>query len=192
LIYYDICRRNEIQELDGTEDGGESYIESLDSHIRAYNTLQLGNNLFNKVFGASAWLPSLLSALITVLPFGLYGIIKLGWKLDIFSYAYCTVAVPCIFILLLAFYSPMESLQFASAQLSDKNLVYNIISKVSSKNGSETRQKSKKKRNYVKALLNSGRPLQCKLYCFGFIDKQAKTTLFKLIVDSTIYILLTF
>jgi hypothetical protein len=154
--------------------------------------LQLLNSLFNKVFGSSAWLPSFLFLLISILPLGMSGIIKLGGQLDVLSYTFCIVVVPCICILLLGFYSPLESLHSSSTQLSDKYHVRRIISKVCSKLGGETWPGGKKQRKYVSALLSSCRPLQCKLYCFGFIDKGAKATLFNLIVDSTVYLLLTF
>ncbi len=135
MIWY----RTGIEALDATTDDFDSNAAILESNIRAYGVLQLLNILLNKVFCTSGWLPSLLLAASVVLPLAFYVIIKIGGKVDIFSNAYCIVVIPCLFILLIGFYSPMEALYSASDQLSRKNKIYRVISKAVAKNGTETR-----------------------------------------------------
>ncbi len=183
--------RRIVTKIDSGDDGTTEL--NFDLMLRVYNILRLLNNIYNTTLGASLWLPSLLSAIVTLLPMLIYAIVKLRDELDLISYGFCFVGVPCSCVLLFWFYSPMESIFSVSAYLSAPSQIHRIILEHKSKGEANMRQNyNKMKVRYIQGLFKSLKPLQCKIYSFGFIDRNAMATLFKVIFDLTVYLLLTF
>ncbi len=166
----------------------------LDSIVRIYNLLRLLNTLFNRVFGESAWMSSLLFLIVNIFPMNVYSIIKLRSQLDFISYLYSVLAIPCLVVCSASLYAPMEALQISSTQISERSQVQTIIARLRRNSNSLVENKTEIQREirYVSFILRSCYPIRCKLYSFGFVDKEAKVTFIKLAIDITIYFLLTF
>ncbi len=137
---------------------------------------------------------ALLLIIVTILPMNVYAIVKLRNQLDIVSYVYSILAIPCLLVCSASLYIPMEALQFSSTQISERSQAQKIIMKLrgnSVYNDNDRKERIRQMR-YVSLLLRSCSPIRCKLYNFGFVDKEAKVTFLKLVIDTTVYLLLTF
>jgi len=187
--------------------------ERLRIGIRIYSSLQIMTTLFNRVFGNTLWLPSFLLVITSVLPMAVYGVLKLGDRLDIVSYAYLCIAVPCIMCINLGLFYPMAAVEEKSSKVLTRTRVNHLLSRYESlhrtksanclsdtgdRSGdnailmAEQKEILKRKLKFIKSSLAGCQPLHCSLLTFGVVKKKTKQNLITVLVDLTIYLLLTF
>lgn len=181
--------------------------EKFRTGLKLYAGVRIMCTLYNKVFGNSPWLPSLLTVCTIVQPMAVYGILKLGDRLDFVSYTYLCLAVPCIVLINMGLYYPMVGVESNSVKIGDGTQIHKFLTRFkltheskkepaegSSGGGSLIKDSVilRRKLKFMKTSLMSCQRVQCNLLTFGAVDKKAKQHLLRVLVDLTIYFLLTF
>jgi len=157
--------------------------EDFRKNLKLYNSVRLLGDLFNVVFGRSPWLPALLSVLICTIPLSTFGILRLGNRLDLISYMLVCLGQPCLIVMMLGIFYPMEALNTASVRISNEAKIHSLLMR-HKENGLR-----KEELTFIRLALRSIGPVQVRILSFGFIDKKAKSTISEMTRDMTFYLL---
>jgi len=149
-------------------------------NLKLYNSVRLLGNLFNVVFGRSPWLHVLLSVVICTILLCTFGILRLGNRLDIISYMFLCLGQPCLILVMVGIFYPMEALNTASIRISNEAQIHSLLMRYK-ENGLR-----KEELTFIRTALCSIGPVQVRILSFGFIDKKAKSTISEMTRDMTI------